>query len=83
MTKEEKGIVMAVFGTLLHEHTWNELNAEPFCLGSLTIDGMAELYKKLKYEDYCKEHGIRYEDMTESDYMDYAEEEARKMGYDF
>lgn len=82
MTDREKRIVMAVFGTLLHEHTWNELNAAPFSLGSLTIDEMQDVYQHLKYEDFCKARGITYEEMTEEDFMEYEEERAREMGYD-
>lgn len=82
MTDREKRIVMAVFGALLHEHTWSELNAAPFSLGSLTIDEMQDVYNHLKYEDYCKKNGTTYEQMTEDDFMWYEEEKAREMGYD-
>ena len=82
MTGKEKRIVMAVFGALLHEHTWNELNAAPFSLGSITIDEMQDVYNHLKYEDYCKKNGITYEQMTEDDFMWYEEEKAREIGYD-
>lgn len=76
MTDREKRIVMAVFGTLLHEHTWNELNAAPFQLGSITIKEMSDLYYRLKYEDFCTRRGIKYEEMTDEDYEDYALEQA-------
>lgn len=82
MTDREKRIVMAVFGALLHEHTWSELNAAPFSLGSLTIDEMQDVYNHLKYEDYCKKNRITYEQMTEDDFIWYEEEKAREMGYD-
>ena len=82
MTDKEKRIVMAVFGTLLGEHTWNELNAAPFSLGSLTIKEMQDMYNHLKYDDYCKSRGITYEQMTEDDFIWYEEEKAHEMGYD-
>lgn len=82
MKEQDKRIVMAVFGTLLEEHTWDELNASPFRLGSMTINGMADLYKRLKYEDYCNRNGIAYEEMTEKDFEEFALEEARSMGYE-
>lgn len=72
MTDKEKRIVMAVFGTLLGEHTRNELNAAPFNLGSLTIKEMQDMYNHLKYDDYCKSRGITYERMTEDDFMSWS-----------
>lgn len=76
MTNKEKAIVMAVFGALLHEHTWNELNAAPFQLGSITIEEMSDLYYRLKYEDFCTRRGIKYEEMTDEDYEEYVLEQA-------
>ena len=70
MTKKEKALVMAVFSELLKK-PYSELNA---FLGSLTIKEMRDLYGKLRYEDYCKAHGVRYEDMTDADFeMAYCE----------
>ena len=76
MTGKEKAIVMAVFGTLIEEHDFTELNAAPFQFGSITIEEMTNLYYKLKYEDFCTRHGIKYEEMTDEDYVDYALEQA-------
>ena len=72
MKAKEKAIVMAVFGALVEEHDFSELNAAPFRLGSITIEGMTDLYYRLKYEDFCKRRGIKYEEMTDEDYVDYA-----------
>ena len=66
LTKEEKRTVREVFGELLRK-PYDELNSY---LGSLTIKEMMWLYRKLNYEDYCEERGIRYEDMTEDDFID-------------
>lgn len=76
MTSKEKTTVMAVFGALLEEHDFMELNAEPFSLGSITIKEMSDLYYKLKYEDFCTRRGIKYEEMTDEDYEDYVLEQA-------
>lgn len=66
LTHEEKMTVLAVFGELLRKPD-RELNT---FLGSMTIEEMHKLYGKLHYEDYCEEHGIKYEDMTEEDFID-------------
>lgn len=71
MTDAEKRTVRAVFGALL-EKPYNELNT---FLGSLTIEEMQRLYNRLKYEPYCELHNIKYEDMTEDDFIQAYEEE--------
>lgn len=68
---DEKKVVLEVFGELLKK-PYHELNT---FLGSVTIDEMQKIYSRLKYEDYCKEHGISsYEEMTEEDFIQYYEE---------
>lgn len=73
LTAKEKRIVKAVFGELLKK-PYSELNCY---LGSLTIKEMQKLYAKLRYEQYCDDRGINYEDMTEDDFI-CAEEEKTK-----
>ena len=58
MTREEKRTVKAVFGELM-KMDYHKLN---LFLGSETIRDMEEMYNRLRYEPYCKRHGIRYED---------------------
>lgn len=70
LTENEKRTVKAVFSELLKK-PYSEINC---FLGSLTIEEMQILYSKLRYEHYCDEHGIKYEDMTEDDFI-AAEEE--------
>ena len=70
LTANEKRTVKAVFGELLKKR-YSELNC---FLGSLTIEEMQKLYSKLRYEQYCDDHCIKYEDMTEDDFI-FAEEE--------
>lgn len=53
-----KGLVMAA----LKEAYEHEL------LGSIGDRDACGLYHRLKYEDYCKERGIDYDDMTEDDF---------------
>ena len=43
-------------------------------MGSETIKEMKKLQQKLYYLDYCEEHGIKYEDMTEDDFIQEYEE---------
>ena len=71
MTDQEKRTVLAAFHELL-KRPYDELNT---FLGSLTISEMEKLYSKLKYEGYCKDHGITYEEMTEDDFIQAYEEE--------
>ena len=66
MTKEEKRIVMSVFGSIL-KLKYEEMNN---FLGSMTIKEMQEMYNKMKYEGYCEAQGIKYEDMDEQDFVD-------------
>ena len=70
LTANEKRTVKAVFGELLKK-SYSELNG---FLGSITIEEMQKLYSKLRYEQFCDERGINYEDMTEDDFI-LAEEE--------
>lgn len=70
LTANEKRTVQAVFGELLKK-PYSELNC---FLGSLTIDEMQKLYFKLRYEKYCEENGITYDDMTEEDFISAEEE---------
>ena len=72
MTMAEKKVVLAVFDSLCKQDD-RTLNA---FLGSETIREMHSLYSKLRYDDYCKRHGIEYEDMTDWDFIEAYEEEA-------
>lgn len=71
LTDNEKRTVREVLGELLKK-PYKELNT---FLGSITIQEMQILYNKMKYEKYCEEHGIRYEDMTENDFIQAYEED--------
>ena len=70
LTANEKRTVKAVFGELLKK-PYSELNC---FLGSITIKEMQKIWSKLRYEQFCDERGINYEDMTEDDFI-IAEEE--------
>ncbi len=73
--EKETRTVLAVFDSLFYmdEHAVNEF------LGSVTIAEMKELYLKMKYAPFCEKHGIRYEDMTDDDFIAAWEEECEKM----
>ena len=73
LTPKEKNTVKAVFVELLIK-PYRELNT---FLGHTTIVEMAKLYYKLRYEKYCEDRGIRFEDMTEIDFL-YADDEIRR-----
>lgn len=77
LTKEEKRTVLAVFDELA-KMKYSDLNT---FLGSITIKEMMALRQKLEYEEYCENHGIRYEDMTEDDFINKALEDAERNGY--
>lgn len=79
MTRNEKRTVVAVFGDLLMNFRYDELNT---FMGSITIEEMQKLYNKLKYEPYCKRHGIKYKDMTEDDFINAYEEENGDYDYE-
>lgn len=66
MTNREKQVVLAVFDALCKQ---DDRHLNTF-LGSETIREMHSLCEKLRYDDYCKERGIKYEDMTEDDFVD-------------
>ena len=74
LTANEKRTVKAVFRELLKK-PYSELNC---FIGSLTIEEMQKLYSKLRYEQYCEDHGIKYEYMTEDDYISAEEEMANE-----
>ena len=77
LTANEKRTVLAVFDEL-GKKSYSELNT---FLGSVTIREMQELCQKLRYEEYCDQRGITYEEMTEDDFVDAAMESARAQGY--
>lgn len=74
LTAAEKRTVKAVFGELLKK-PYSELNC---FLGNLTIKEMQTLYSKLRYEQYCDERSMNYEDMTEDDFISAEEERANE-----
>ena len=67
-----KSLVMAA----LYEANNHEL------LGNIGNKDAAELYNRLKYEDYCNERGIKYEDLTEDDFEVLALKELEENEYD-
>lgn len=70
ITQREKQIVLSVFSDLLRK-SFAELNT---FIGSETIKDMAEMYHRLSFDDYCRAHNVRYEDMTEGDFIAAYEE---------
>ena len=59
---------------------YSELNC---FLGSITIKEMQKLYSKLRYEQYCDDRGIKYEDMTEDDFISAEEDRANEYYNDY
>lgn len=70
LSEKEKRVVLAVFGELMGRK-YAELDT---FLGSETIIEMQTLYSKLRHEEYCERKGIAYEEMTEDDFIEAAEE---------
>ena len=71
ITEREVRTLKAVLYDLVTTFSDGELNK---FIGSETIKEMKALQQKLYYYDYCKEHEIAYEDMTEDDFMREYEE---------
>lgn len=70
-TEKEYRTIEAVFDSLAHLD-YAEVNK---FLGSMTIKEMQVLNRKMRYDGYCKRHGISYEEMTDEDFVDaYLEE---------
>lgn len=59
-----KGLILAMASTIANEEQ----------VGSLTMQEASDLYRRLKYENYCIKHRIAFEDMTEDDYANAYEE---------
>ena len=68
-----KGLVMAA----LKEAYEHEL------LGSIGDKDACSLYHRLKYEDYCKERGKSYDELTEDDFEEIALKEAEERERDY
>ena len=51
-------------------------------LGTITWREMLELSSKIRCYDYCKRNGIKYEEMTDDDFLEAALEDARAQGYE-
>ena len=73
-TEKEARTVLAVFGELCRKSD-RELNT---FLGSITIEEMKSLYWKLHYSPFCEKHGVKYEEMTEDDFIRAWEEEEER-----
>ncbi len=71
LTNREVKTLKAVLYDLVTTFTDEEMNK---FMRSETIEEMKALQQKLYYSDYCEKHGIRYEDMTEDDFMREYEE---------
>lgn len=63
-TQKDRETVYEAIRGLVTSHNVAELNA---ILGSEKTREVYDLYCRMKYEAYCKRHGIRFEDMDEYD----------------
>ena len=77
MTEKDKRLVRTVFHEL-DKLPYKELNR---ILGSMTIKEMHNLLMKLETEKFCKARGLKFDDMTDDDFDDYALWKAEKDGY--
>lgn len=63
LTAREATMVRSVLAELLMRpdvRTW---------VGSITIEDIQNLCSRMLYNDYCIKNNIRYEDMTDDDFM--------------
>lgn len=66
LTDEERRLITAILGRLRNlPHEEQEK-----LLGTCGVPIMYRLERKLHYYPYWSKHGIRFEDMTEDDYVD-------------
>lgn len=70
-TRDDERLIEGVFGELLRM-PYSKLNT---ILGSLTIQEVQNLHSRLHYNYYCERHGVKYEEMTDEDYIRAYEEE--------
>ena len=77
MTDRDKRLVLTVFHEL-DKLPYRQLNT---ILGSLTIKEMHNFLMKLETEEFCKIRGLKFDDMTDDDFEDYALWKAEKDGY--
>lgn len=66
LSERELQTVQAVFNDCLMRFTDDDLHT---FIGSETLKDMKNLYSKIRYRDYCERHNIKFEDMTEEDFM--------------
>jgi len=70
-TRDDERLIEGVFYELLRM-PYSKLNT---ILGSLTIQEVQNLHSRLHYNDYCERHGVKFEEMTDEDYIRAYEEE--------
>lgn len=70
LTEQEMTICKGILFELLTMPTV-ELHKQ---FGSMTIKDMQSIYSKLRYRNWCNQHNIKYEDMTDSDYLNAEED---------
>lgn len=69
--RDEERLVFVVLDELM-KMGYKKLNS---FFGTLTIEDIQLLHSKLHYNDYCERHGVKYEEMTDEDYIRAYEEE--------
>ena len=65
MTEEELKLVYALLQSFSELPYGEQLKM----LGSIGVTMAYKLERKMHYYPYCQSHGIRFEDMTEDDYV--------------
>lgn len=75
LTNREVKTINAIINDLTTTFTQAELHG---FMGSETIKEMLTLQNKILHKDYCEDHLIAYEDMTEEDFLRGYEE---RMGW--
>lgn len=70
LNERQQKIVRAVFEELIYR-----CDKVHYMFGSETIEEMADIARRIRHEPYCKRHGIKYEDMTDDDFLREYDEE--------
>lgn len=72
LTKNEIRTIAGIFECLEYASCRQGLDLNKF-IPSITIKEMQHLASKLRAREYCEEHEIRYESMTEDDFFNMSE----------
>lgn len=75
-TEQQERLIFVVLDEILRK-PYDEINTT---FGTRTIAEMKDLHDRMKYDDYCKRNGVKYENLTDDDREMFALEMIEKAG---